>query len=234
VLRLFVDRQIVPGDTVRIAGPDLRHVQVLRLSPGAELRLVDAAGLEHEATLLAVTAREAVARADRAHAPHTESALDLVLAPALLKAPRMDLVIEKATELGVQRIVPVETRHAVARGAHLERWQRIARAAASQSGRTRLPIIEPPQPIARVLGLSWPGLRLLADERERGTRFSDLFQATASVIALIGPEGGLAPDEAAAARAHGFLPVSLGPRILRAETAAIVVAAHCQRQWGDG
>ena len=234
MLRLFVAQPLAAGADVRLAGDDLRHLRVLRLGPGAPLRLVGPEGIEHEAVLVDLTGRDAVARVGDAVPVRVESALDLVLAPALLKAPRMDLVVEKATELGVQRLVPVETRHAVARGAHLDRWRRIALAAARQCRRTRVPTIEPPRPLRALLEAPWPGVRVVASEHEDTTRLAALPAAAAAVIALVGPEGGFADDELVAARAHGFVPLTLGPRVLRAETAAIVVAAHCQARWGDG
>jgi 16S rRNA (uracil1498-N3)-methyltransferase len=234
VLRLFVPDARSHGGRVRITGAELRHLQTLRLAPGAELVVLDDAGVEHTVRLETVSSREAVARVLASVRPPRESPLDLVLAPALLKGSKMDLVVEKATELGVRRIAPVETRRIVGRGDHVERWRRIAVAAAKQSGRTDVPVVDPPQPLEIVLDQPWPGLRVLPWESESSRRLADLPSEAAAVIALTGPEGGLADDEVARARDAGFVPITLGPRILRAETAAIVVAAHCQGRWGDG
>jgi 16S rRNA (uracil1498-N3)-methyltransferase len=234
VLRLFVAEALAPGAAVRILAGDLHHVRVRRLGVGDAVRLVDAAGSEHEAVLEQLGQGEGVARVGARLPVRAESALDLVLVPALLRGPRMDWVVEKSTELGVQRIVPVETRHAVAHGAHLERWRRIALAASKQSGRTRVPTVDPPRPLPAALALPWPGLRLVPWERERATRLDMLAEEAAAVVVLVGPEGGLADDELAAARAHGFVAVTLGPRVLRAETAAIAIVAACQARWGDG
>jgi len=167
-------------------------------------------------------------------APARESPLALVLAPALLKGTKMDLVVEKATELGVRRLAPVLTRHAVSRTGHGERWRRIAVAAAKQSGRTRVPDVDDPVPLAELLAAPWPGLRLVPWEGDVEDRVSALPDRAAGVVAVVGPEGGLAEDEMALARAHGFVPLTLGPRRLRAETAAIVISALCQSRWGDG
>lgn len=234
MLRLFVGRPLTPGQTVSVTGSDLRHLRVLRLREGDALRLVDAAGVEYQAVLVADGGREVSVRADCPLAAERESPLDLVLAVAILKGPRMDLVVEKATELGVRRLSPVVTRYTVTRGAPLERWCRIARAAASQSGRTRVPAIDPPRPLAAVLGAPAADVRVVACEQEHAARLADLPTTASAVTALVGPEGGFAPEETAAVRAAGFLPVSLGPRILRAETAAIVLVASCQGRWGDG
>jgi 16S rRNA (uracil1498-N3)-methyltransferase len=234
MLRLYLP-SVRPGDLeVRIAGAELRHLRTLRLAPGARLRVLDDSGAEHDVVLERLGARQALGRILASVRPQRESPLDLVLAPALLKGDKMDLVVEKATELGVQRLVPVETAHVVGRRAHLDRWRRIAVAAAKQSGRTRVPPIDVPLPLAAVLAAPWPGLRLVPWEGERGQRFDELPARAAAVVALVGPEGGLAPDEVALARAHEFVPLTLGPRVLRAETAAIALAAQCQQRWGDG
>jgi 16S rRNA (uracil1498-N3)-methyltransferase len=146
----------------------------------------------------------------------------------------MDWVVEKATELGVVRIVPIVTRYTVAKGDHAERWRRIALAAAKQCGRTRMPAVDAPRPIATVLGEAWPGLRLVAWEEEHAARLADLPAAADAVTMLIGPEGGLDATEVAAARAAGFTTVTLGRRVLRADTAAVVAMTLCQQRWGDG
>lgn len=234
MLRLYLP-SLRPGDLhVHIAGAELRHVRTLRLAAGACVRVIDDAGGEHDVVLERVSGREAVGRIVASAHPVRESPLALVLAPALLKGPKMDLVVEKATELGVQRLAPVVTARVVGLGAHRERWQRIAVAAAKQSGRTRVPEIDAPAPLAVLVAAPWPGLRLVPWEAETAVRLDALPAQATAVVALVGPEGGLAADEVALARAHGFVALTLGPRILRAETAAIAIAVHCQRRWGDG
>ena len=234
MLRLLVARAPDDDGRVRIDGAELRHLHVRRLGPGDRVVLLAGDGTEREAVLEGVGAREAVARVVASTTPARESPLELVLAPALLKGAKMDLVVEKATELGVARIAPVVTRHAVARGAHVERWRRVAAAAAKQSGRTRVPAVDAPASLAERVAEPWPGLRLVPWERETATRWDALPTAVPAVVVLVGPEGGLADDEVAAVQAAGFTSVTLGPRVLRAETAGIVVVAHCQRRWGDG
>jgi 16S rRNA (uracil1498-N3)-methyltransferase len=234
VLRLFVPSTQFAGGELRIIGAELRHLRTLRLAAGERLSVFDENGREHEAVLDRVAAREARARIIAARQPRSESALDLVLAPALLKGHKMDLVVEKATELGVRRIAPLVTRYTVGRGAPLDRWRRIALAAAKQCGRTHLPVIDPPRPLAEHLRETWPGLRIVAWEEERTLAFADLPPTAGAAVIVLGPEGGLAADEIALARAAAFVTCSLFPRVLRAETAAIVAAALCQARWGDG
>jgi len=234
MLRLYVPGVAPDDGLLRLGGNELRHLRTLRLRPGAHLLVIDDSGAEHDVVLERLEARLAEARIVATTRPRRESPLDLTLAPALLKGAKMDLVVEKATELGVRRIVPVVTRRSVGRGEHLERWRRIAVAASKQSGRVQLPEIDGPVSLDTLLARAWPGLRLVPWEDETSVRFADLPATSAAVVALVGPEGGLEPDEVDRARAHGYVSVSLGPRILRAETAAVVVAAACQIRFGDG
>src|SRR5262249_31871085 len=157
-------------------------------------------GLEHDVVLERVGAREAVGVVVASASPVRESPLVLVLAPALLKGTKMDLVVEKATELGVHRLAPVVTTHAVSRTGHVARWRAIAVAAATQSGRPRAPDIDHPAPLAALLGAPWPGLRLVPWEGDLEDRLDALPASATAVVAVVGPEGGLAEDEIALAR----------------------------------
>lgn len=233
MLRIFVRASDVRDDVVRIGGAERRHLHTLRLGPGARLVVFDEAGVEREVAITTVGPRTVEARVVATRAGVRESPLDLVLAPALLKGDKMDLVVEKATELGVRRIAPVTSRHVVGRGARTERWRRIALAAAKQSGRTTVPAVDPPVPLARLVAEAWPGVRLFAWEDERTTAFDALPATAAAAVVVLGPEGGFDEAEVAEARAHAFATVSLAPRVLRAETASLVAVALCQHRWGD-
>ena len=233
MLRLFVPRARTEGHRIHITGPELRHLRTLRLGPGERLLVFDEHGDEHEVRLEHLGGRVADAMILATHRPARESRLDLTLAPALLKGAKMDLVIEKATELGVRRVAPVLSRHTIGQGVRLERWRRIAVAAAKQSGRTAVPAVDAPVPLADLVRAPWPGLRLIAWEGEREVPLVTLPPAAEAVLVVVGPEGGFVADEVADARAHGFTSVTLAPRVLRAETAAITAAALCQHRWGD-
>jgi 16S rRNA (uracil1498-N3)-methyltransferase len=233
VLRLFVARSQLEGPRARITGAELRHLRTLRLGPGERLRLFDETGAEHEVRLERVGGHAADAVVLATHHPARECALDLTLAPALLKGVKMDLVIEKATELGVRRITPILSRYALGRGTRIDRWRRIALAAAKQSGRTAVPAVESPVPLAELVRRPWSGLRLIAWEGERDVPLASVPPAAAAVVIAVGPEGGFAESEVDEARAHGFTTVTLAPRVLRAETAAITAVALCLHRWGD-
>lgn len=233
MLRLFVPSAEAALGRVRIGGAELRHLRTLRLGAGDRLVVFDEQGAEHEVVLERLTGRETWGAIVATARPARESPLDLVLAPALLKGTKMDLVVEKATELGVSRIAPVRSRHAIGQGGSAERWRRIALAATKQSGRTRVPVIDGPVGLEALVREAWPGLRLVFWEGETEATLATQPPRAAAAIVVVGPEGGLAPDEVADARAHGFVTLRLAPRILRAETAAIAAAALCQQRWGD-
>jgi 16S rRNA (uracil1498-N3)-methyltransferase len=236
VLRLFVPRAQAEGPRIRITGGELRHLRTLRLGRGERLVVFDERGDEHEVRLERVGGYAAEAIILATHHPVRESSLDLTLAPALLKGAKMDLVVEKATELGVRRIVPVVSRYAIVQDAppdRLGRWRRIALAATKQCGRTSAPAVEPPVPFEELVRRARPGLGVIAWEGERETSLASLPGDVAAVSVLVGPEGGFADDEVAAATAHGFITFTLAPRILRAETAALAAVTLCQHRWGD-
>ncbi|HLY36887.1 MAG TPA: 16S rRNA (uracil(1498)-N(3))-methyltransferase [Candidatus Binatia bacterium] len=239
MLRLFVPRAHVEGARVRITGAELRHLRTLRLGPGERLAVFDEQGDEHDVRLERIGGHAAEALIVATRRPARESALDLTLAPALLKGTKMDLVVEKATELGVRRIVPLLSRWAVPQphpqpGRHrTDRWRRIALAAAKQSGRTAVPLVEEPVALEAFVGRPATGLRLLAWEGEHEVPLAALPAHADAVVVAVGPEGGFTEAEVAAARVAGFATVTLAPRVLRAETAAIVAAALCLHRWGD-
>jgi 16S rRNA (uracil1498-N3)-methyltransferase len=229
--RLRVPPEAVAHGRVSIDGPELRHLRTFRLRVGDELVVFDGSGAEYAVRLVEIGRHRAHAAVLHVEHPAREASVCLVLAPALLKGPRMDTLVEKATELGVARLAPVLTERVVAHGEHRERWERIVAAAAKQCGRTRLPVVAPPCPLAQRLAEPEPALRLVAWEAERTTRITDLPAAADSALLVTGPEGGFSAEEIALVRRHGCRLVGLGARILRAETAAIVAAALCLQRW---
>ena len=239
--RFLVSPEELDGEEVRLRGAELRHLRARRLAPGAEIVVVDGEGRERHATVLGVGRSEAVLRfdADQTRAPRVvESPLQLTLAQAALKADKLDFVVEKATELGVTDIVIFTSSRCVARPAseRRRRWERLAQSATKQCGRARVPSIRGPMSFDEFLGEQRRGLALFFwegapdDGRLLTTTGS---QTPESVVAMVGPEGGFSLEETEAARRAGFRIVGLGPRILRAETAALVATTLCQSLWGD-
>jgi 16S rRNA (uracil1498-N3)-methyltransferase len=235
VPRLFVAPARLQGERVTLAGEEHRRVcRVLRLQAGDRVTLFDGQGGECEAVLQPPTGRsvEAVIVARRAVAAPAGPSLTLLV--GLTKGERMELVVQKATELGVARLWPVVTARAVPRleaeraAGRRTRWLTIAREAARQCGRADTPVIDEITPFAVALA-AFPAsaLRLLFWEEAASVPLRACLPATApaQVVLAVGPEGGFAPDEVAAAEAAGFRVAGLGPRTLRAETAAIVALA---------
>jgi 16S rRNA (uracil1498-N3)-methyltransferase len=241
--------------TVQLAADEARHLRdVLRLERGDEVYVFDGVGKEFQCRV-EESSRDSAQLAVVTEVPpaRPESRLDLTLAVALLKGEKFDLVVQKATELGVSRIVPIITERADVRlrdggdGAkRIARWQRIALEAAKQCGRARVPEITDPitasqlweAPATAKASGSLPSdlLRLFFSERG-GESLAKMVQASPAqpqaVIATIGSEGGWTDDELTNASAAGWVIVTLGGRVMRAETAAIAVAVLLQHLFGD-
>ena len=219
---------------------ETRHLRdVLRLREDAEVRVFDGAGKEFSCVIESISKRETMLRIKSEIAPRSpESDLDLTLAVALLKGEKFDLVMQKAVELGVTRVVPLGTKRADvkikdARDADkkIERWRKISLEAAKQSGRAKLMTIEAPIKFEDFIQLKTKAARILFAEAG-GTSFSEI-TSTGQIIAVVGAEGGWETAEIETARAKGFQIATFSGRILRAETAAIAVAAILQNQFGD-
>lgn len=198
--------------------------------------LIDGRGREARGTLTTIDCDAATVRIDEEGplpSPR-ESPLPLTLAQALLKAEKLDLVVQKATELGVHEIVLYVSARCVAGASkrRIQRWERIAREAAKQSQRALIPPISGPLAFGDLLSLPHGGARLVFWEQISGAGHWPA-PAAGSVLVVVGPEGGLTAGEIEAARAAGFHAVGLGPRLLRAETAAIAALVVCQQRWGD-
>jgi len=242
--RFFIEKKNIRDGRAAISGAELDHMRkVLRLAPGDSVVLFDDGGFEHEGRIVAYTGGGAEIAIEKSHRPERESPLAITLAQALGKGDKFDLVVEKATELGVAAVVPFVCRRTVpkldgdAAARREERWRRIALAAAKQSGRTRVPEIHKLADFPALVAHHWScDQKVLFWEGERGRGLKRLREETPrldSIVIVVGPEGGFTPEEAALASANGFHTVGLGRRILRTETAAIAAVALAQLLWGD-
>ncbi|MGH7829486.1 MAG: 16S rRNA (uracil(1498)-N(3))-methyltransferase [Candidatus Binatia bacterium] len=242
--RFFVSQSAVTETRATVTGGELEHMRrVFRLRPGDRVTLFDDTGREHEGVIRSYGAAAAEVKILNSERPARESKLRIILAQALGKGEKMDLVVEKATELGVQTIVPFLSSHAVPKldarksAKRQERWQKIALSAAKQSGRTRIPEILELTDFASLISKSWPcEQKLLFGPGEAGETLRQVRKDVAqlgSVLLVIGPEGGWAPEEIAAAAQRGFRTARLGRRILRTETAALAAVSIAQFIWGD-
>jgi 16S rRNA (uracil1498-N3)-methyltransferase len=238
----FVASEAIVPPTVRITGPLLQHLRAsLRLQPGELLTVTDERGRRYRAEIAEVSIGTLIGRIlDTTSAPPKTSP-SIVLAQSLLKGEKMDWVIQKATELGVARIAPVLASHSVVRPRadriehQLARWQRIALEAAQQSERWSVPVIDEPATVPHLLSTSKTAtVKILLAERSDGASLSNLpLHNDGDVWLLIGPEGGWEEAEFRHMREQGFVGVTLGPRILRAETAAIAALTILQSRLGE-
>jgi 16S rRNA (uracil1498-N3)-methyltransferase len=240
--RFFVPTTWITQDQATLRGAEFHHLRhVLRLEVGAPVTLKDDLGREHRGIITQLTSSEATITLTTT----TDAAVtgfSLTLLQGMLKGPKMDFVIEKTTELGVNRILPFYSTFTIAavptdrQADRVARWERIAQSAAKQSG-SSAPRIDPPQSFTAVLGaLSPERMTVLCYEKENTLslkRFAREHPQLESLRLMIGPEGGFSPEEIARARIAGAHVVGLGTRTLRAETAAIVASALCQFLWND-
>jgi 16S rRNA (uracil1498-N3)-methyltransferase len=230
--RLFVGQPLNEGACVQLGAAQANYLgNVLRLSAGAELLVFDGISGEWLARIAAAGKKRmslAVERLTR----EPESIPDVWLAFAPVKRAQTDWLVEKATELGAARLIPVVTQRTIAERVRLDRLESIAIEAAEQCGRTRVPQIAEPMPLKRFVDELDPARHFYFADEGGGEPLSSAFQEGPAVI-LTGPEGGFAEEERVFVRGSGARAVSLGPRILRAETAALAALASFMAIVGD-
>ena len=241
-IRLHVDMPIAVGAELALPAQAAEHAtRVLRLVAGDPLTLFNGDGCDYPASILTLTRREVVVLVQARQVADNESPLALTLAQGVARGEKMDLIVQKATELGVVRIVPLLTERAEVKldatraEKRLLHWRAVAASACEQSGRACLPEISPALPLAAWLGVLVEdgALRLAllpqATQSARELRFT-----TAAGLLVVGPEGGLGERDVAALTLAGFSGLRLGPRILRTETAGLAALAALQALHGDG
>jgi len=237
--RIFSSRPLRAGGEATLDGDAANHVlRVLRLRTGDGLVVFDGSGTDYTARITRLGRDTVEVQVDAGRPVAAESPLEITLLQGVCRGPRMDTVVQKATELGVARIVPVLAGRSVVRldeeqaERKQEHWRRVAIAAAEQSGRSRVPAVDPPRRLEEVVpAAEGYATRLTLDPGGRPLR--ELPPPASPVALLVGPEGGLTEAEGALAADFGFTPVRLGPRILRTETAPLAALALLQYVAGD-
>ena len=247
--RIFIEETDIPedkGSTFRLFGEESKYIaKVLRLKEGDRIIICTGDGKEYSCTLSSVEERSVLLNLDGVEEVDRESNLDIILCQALPKAKKMDLIIQKGTELGVKRFIPFISSRSVSRPKDKEgsekvrRWEKIALEAARQCGRNFTPGVDSVSSLEEVLG-SFSGsdekktLKIIPWEEEESMKIGSLSSTPLErVIVLIGPEGGFSSEEVKIAKDAGFAPVSLGRRLLRTETAGFATVSILQYLWGD-
>lgn len=239
--RLYIAENPGLGSALELDADKARYLsRVLRLRCGDTLSVFDGRGSEFRATITAIGKSSATLSVDQEIETATESGLRVHLVQGISRGERMDFVVQKATELGVKRITPVLTEFGVVKldtaraEKRREHWQKVAASACEQCGRVRLPLIDTPVPLKH-----WFGGKPQQVDTElilkpgATTPLARIESPKTKVCVLVGPEGGFSDGEFEDARIAGFRSVSLGPRVLRTETAAVAALAVLQTLWGD-
>jgi 16S rRNA (uracil1498-N3)-methyltransferase len=239
--RLYIDNPLSPGSEITLTGDKAQYLgRVLRLRVQDDIAVFNGEDGEATATIVAITKSKVSLIVRNKIETNTESSLKVHLVQGISRGERMDFVVQKATELGVKRITPVLTEYGVVklsadRGAkRQEHWQKVAISACEQSGRIRPPLVEAP-----ITMKDWFGQRTdkadtdLILQPGAATSLAAIDTPKTKVCLLIGPEGGFSQTEYEDAAISGFQAVSLGPRVLRTETAAVAAIAVAQSLWGD-
>ena len=244
--RFYVDSPLAAHTSVALSEAVTRHVHVLRLAVGDEVCLFDGSGHEYRARLDAIDRRSASASLGEATQPDTEARYAITLAQGVAGGDKMDWLIEKAVELGVHAIATLQTERGVVRLSgeravkRVQHWQALVQAACEQCGRARVPTVAPVTTVRDWLGTARTADRPRVLLSPRGTQSLTQWAVqsrerigAAGIELLIGPEGGLAPDEESLAEAAGYLPLTLGRRILRTESAALVAISALHAVLGE-
>lgn len=242
--RFFIDEKAIADGTATITGNLFCHMtRVLRLKIGTRIILSDGLGRRHSGIIEAVGKENLLVRLQESSLEPGRPTRPLItLYQGLPKGSKMEFILQKCTELGADSFVPYISERSVAKlpkdreAERIERWRRIIREAARQSNRTSVPLLSPVKDFSELVGTADQAVKLLLWEEETSNRLRSVLGSLPrpdSVALLVGPEGGLSREEAAAAEASGFIPVTLGTRILRTETAGIALLAVLQFYWGD-
>ncbi len=237
--RFYLDQALALGARFTLPPGAARHAaRALRLAAGDAVTLFDGRGGEYDARIERIHKDEVAVSITGFQAVERESKLRVLLAQGISSGERMDYTLQKAVELGVAAIQPIAAKRSVVKlsservDRRVAHWQGVVASACEQSGRNRMPAVAQPQPLANWLGARAPG-RLLFLSPLAEARLADLPPPDGIDTLVAGPEGGFEADEIAALHAAGAIPVRLGARILRTETAALAALAAMQTLWGD-
>jgi 16S rRNA (uracil1498-N3)-methyltransferase len=242
--RFFVNSEAIENENIMISGEDFNHIKnVLRLRQGDSLVISDGNCTDYDVVIDRYASSYVVARIIGKNKNNNESEIDITLFQGVPKSDKMDMIIQKSVEMGVKRIIPVLTERTVVKINNekdsrnkVTRWQRIAQEASKQCNRGILPTVE--NPIAfyeAVTKFKRADMSLIPYEKECGNKLKPILKSNnaKTISIMIGPEGGFSAGEVGLAAENGFLPVTLGPRILRTETAGLLALSIIMYELGD-
>jgi 16S rRNA (uracil1498-N3)-methyltransferase len=241
--RFYVPHPHIENELLKIEGDEVKHIRkVLRLKAGDEIGIFNGEGKEYEGKIIEEGPSSVEIRIQNSFISEKESHLEITLAQSLLKGEKMDYLIQKATELGVKEIIPFFSSRSIPRFEksvslkRQRRWEKIAVEASKQSGRAVVPKINPLQDYSEMIkNISPDFLGLVLWEKE-GAKLKEIFEGSKEkrkIFFIVGPEGGLSQEEVVLAKQNDFVPVILGKRILRSETASLCLLSILQYEWGD-
>lgn len=239
ITRLHTALPLAPDADIQLGKDAARHlVTVLRLKAGDRVSLFNGQGGEYSGEILDAGSKAVTVHLDGFTPDDRESPLRTLLGIGISKGERFEFVLQKATELGVSEIFPLYTERTEVKlkgereDKKQARWQQVIASACEQCGRNRLPLLHPPQPLDQWLPVTADVKLLLHHRCDTGLAELSALKPASSAL-LIGPEGGLSHEEIERGQAHDFRSLTLGPRVLRTETAPLVALTLCQALWGD-
>jgi len=242
--RFFVNPDQIKEDQIEITGQDVRHIRdVLRLTPNTQVTICDGKGMDYQSVITQIDKEKVLVKILEKSIASSEPKMKLTLFQSLIKGDKFEWVIQKAVEIGVHQIIPMETVHCVVKmgqskktDAKVARWNKIAQSAAKQSKRGVIPIISVPISYVKAAKLaSEMDLSYIAYVKETSVSLRSCLQSAKgeSIGVLVGPEGGFSEEEISFAEKVNIQPITLGPRILRSETAGIVLVSNILYELGE-
>lgn len=237
--RFYLNQELRAGQTIELPENVVRHLNVLRLKAGDEAVLFNGSGKAYPAVLQSLEKRRATAEILREENANSESPIDITLVQSVSSGERMDFTLQKSVELGVRRIQPVISERCVVRlngeraDKRVQRWQEIVISACEQSGRNIVPQVLPLVSYREALQQMPSEKTKLLMSLNRAQKLNQIQPSSSGIILMIGPEGGWTNQEEQQAFDAGFQSVTLGPRVLRTETASLAAISAMQTLWGD-
>lgn len=242
--RFFVNSDQIKDDQIKIIGQDVRHIRdVLRLTPNMKVTVCDGKGIDYQSIITQIDKEKVMVKVFEKTIASSEPKTKLTLFQSLIKGDKLEWVIQKAVEIGADQIIPIETANCVVKmdkskktDSKVARWNKISQSAAKQSKRSVIPVVLAPVTYTKAIELaSQMDLSYIAYVKETSVNLKSCLQSAKgeTIGVLVGPEGGFSEEEVSLAQKAKVQPITLGPRILRSETAGIVLVSNILYELGE-